>query len=935
HVYEGLLDHTAVRARVTVIGLSGTKDNHPEVVLEELLQRSGDELVAYLKALTGRSESAIRNGLNVVLDQQEEAKFKRRCEFDESLWQQIKPFAALIRKDYLEHPVIITPHSIYVTQGEDRRSTGTHYTPRSLTEPIVEYTLEPAVYVGIAEGLPKQDWKLKSAKELLELKICDVAMGSGAFLVQACRYLATKLVEAWNNIKAANPNKVIVAPEGELSEGAISEEIIPQDPTEKLLEAMRIVADRCLYGVDKNPMAVEMGKLSLWLVTLQKRKPFTFLDHALRCGDSLLGVTKSQQIEFFHLQPETKMVKPFGGDFLKESLENIVNKRTQIEHIRTESRQDLDYKEKLLKEIEQDVEQASLIADLLVGEFLKESGQIKPESFAAKELSAVLAEINNKLLKEGSVSELQDKAKKLLGSNKPFHWLLEFPEVFWKDDAGFDAIISNPPFLGGKKITGTSGVEYREYLVEQIGKGVKGNADLSAYFFLRASSLLNKSGGFGMLATNTIAQGDTREVGLDQLVAEGAFIQRAIPSRKWPGVANLEVAQVWIRNGVWKSECYLDEKPVNQISAFLTVPSRVAGNPYRLAANQSKSFQGSIVLGMGFVMTPEEAQALIAKDQKNRDVLFPYLNGEDLNSRPDQSPSRWVINFRDWPLDRESAPKDYKGSVAADYPDCLKIIEEKVKPERTRVDQDGNFVLRKPLPQKWWIYADKRPELYSTIEAMEYVLCKTRHSSNFAFQFVKTEVVFQESLVIFVANSYFELAACSSTLHEIWALQYSSTLGGYALRYSPSDCFETFPFPENIDSLEAIGESYYKHRQEVMATNGEGLTKTYNRFHNPEDKSAEIERLRQLHVEMDCKVAAAYGWQDLNLGHGFHQTKQGLRFTISEDARREVLDRLLELNHQRYAKELAEGLYDKSKKKPANRKTKKTEVEKIAQESLF
>ena len=92
-----------------------------------------------------------------------------------------------------------------------------------------------------------------------------------------------------------------------------------------------------------------------------------------------------------------------------------------------------------------------------------------------------------------------------------------------------------------------------------------------------------------------------------------------------------------------------------------------------------------------------------------------------------------------------------------------------------------------------------------------------------------------------------------------------------------------------------------------MLARQEGLTKTYNRFHNPDEAAEDIQKLRQLHVEMDNAVAAAYGWTDLDLGHGFHETKQGLRFTISEPARREVLARLLKLNHERYAEEVARG----------------------------
>ena len=101
-------------------------------------------------------------------------------------------------------------------------------------------------------------------------------------------------------------------------------------------------------------------------------------------------------------------------------------------------------------------------------------------------------------------------------------------------------------------------------------------------------------------------------------------------------------------------------------------------------------------------------------------------------------------------------------------------------------------------------------------------------------------------------------------------------------RYTPSDCFETFPFPLNTDSLEDIGERYYTHRQSIMLANQEGLTKTYNRFHDQDEHSADIVKLRELHTEMDEAVAHAYGWDDLALGHGFHETKQGMRYTICE-----------------------------------------------------
>ena len=139
------------------------------------------------------------------------------------------------------------------------------------------------------------------------------------------------------------------------------------------------------------------------------------------------------------------------------------------------------------------------------------------------------------------------------------------------------------------------------------------------------------------------------------------------------------------------------------------------------------------------------------------------------------------------------------------------------------------------------------------------------------------------------------------------------------MQYAVSRCFDTFPFPQQVD-LRLVGEHYHGYRQDIMRSRQEGLTKTYNRFHDPKESSEDIRKLRELHVEMDYAVSHAYGWTDLDLGHGFHETKQGIRYTICEDARREILDRLLTLNHERYAEEVKQGLHDKKKKKATSGK---------------
>lgn len=960
YIYEGLLDHTAVRAPEAMLGLKGSKsknqDHEPEILLSDLeaaLAKGQDDLFALIQKESKRSLSTLQK--EWAAPYEDEQRLQIACYNQPELLARVKPFANFLREDSFRLPFVVNTGGVVVTQGQARASSGTHYTPRFLCEEVVKHSLDPLVYLGPSEGLAQSQWQLKPAEELLNLKICDLAMGSGAFLVQACRYLSEKLVEAWQD-SADTPNQAPsqmrpqTLPYGTPSTGSAHEALIPADPNERLMQARRLVVMRCLYGVDKNPMAVEMAKLSLWLITLAKDQPFGFLDHHLRCGDSLLGLTQVAQLQYFHLDPTQgrSLHKYVGGiqSLLKSKIKESLSQRQALIEDELAPRQ----KEALQHKIDQDLAELRLYADLIVGTGLSFGKKAKAQNEKLQELAHQIESIGKERKaknREMALDDLQTSATALLGKEpgsadprKPFHWLLEFPEVFASaqsleqnpelansplfqsvepkqvEKIGFDAIVGNPPFLGGKKITDPFGSDYREYLLKEIGKGVRGNADLCAYFYLRAAQIAQSQGCFGLISTNTIAQGDTREVGLDQLLANNASIYRALPSMKWPGQANLEVALVWLSKQPWQGVFNLQEQQVDGITAYLTPPGKAIGKPHKLVSNSNMSFIGSYVLGMGFTLTPEEAQNWIDKDPKNKDVLFPYINGQELNTHPNQEPSRWVINFFDWPLDRATAPDGYDGPVAADYPEMLKIVEDKVKPERTRLKPNGEYALRKPLPQKWWIYADKRPKLYKSISGLQYVLARSRVSNTHSICFIPATLIASDATVVFPFSEHSWFTLLQSNFHDVWLVQNASSMRN-DIRYTPSDCFETFPFPpaEALPALEDIGETYDQHRQAIMQASQLGLTKTYNRFHDPKEHDPEIVTLRTLHGQMDQAVAAAYGWQDLKLDHGFHETKQGLRYTVSEAARLEILDRLLALNHARYAEEVRQGLHAKKKKK--------------------
>ncbi|MEQ1947248.1 MAG: DNA methyltransferase [Bryobacteraceae bacterium] len=878
HVYEGLLDHTAKRATEPILGLAGPEE--PEIALAEIeIRKDSPDFIAWLKEQTGRSAPSLEKALkqNIAVDT---ARWP--------LWDRVKPFAALVRLDDNRDPSVIPSGSVYVTAGTARRQSGTQYTPRSLTREVVKYALEPICYEGPAEGNPATEWKLKDAGELLSLKICDPACGSGAFLAEACRYLADRLVEAWDAAEQRLGPGVKITPYGDASVGLPDEALLPADKDERALIARRLVAQRCLYGVDKNPLAAEMAKLSLWLLTLEKDKPFTFLDHAIRSGDSLLGVNL-QQLKFYNLSGSGKEATHLM--FLQDDLMYASERRDGLSKLQYRPED----QERMLKDALARTRRARAAADLLLATAFEDN----PENLAQQVAMGL--------------DQQEVAARSVLLDMRPFHWPVEFPEVFTRSD-GFDAIIGNPPFMGGQRITGALGKPYRDYLVERLARGQRGSADYVAYFFLRADELLKPHGTAGLLATNTIAQGDTREVGLDQLTAHGATIYRAVASRKWPGDASLEVAWVWWRKGEWGGEAVLEETPVAGISSQLIVPGATVGRPFRLIANAARSFQGSIVLGLGFVLEPEHAEQLLNKDQRNRDVLFPYLNGDDFNSRWDQSPSRWVINFHDWPIDR-----------AREYPDCFEIIERLVKPERIRNKYSAH------ARENWWQYERPRPELYEKIAGLSRVLVRSQVSKTQAGSFVSNQIVYDQRLVVFATDCSGQFALLDSSIHYFWALANGSTLRTDAT-YTPTQCFETFPFPDDVTRLKETGDHYFSLRLKIASDLREGLTAIYNRFHRRTEAARDIRQLRALHVEMDHAVTTAYGWSDLDLGHDFHETKQGIRFTISEEARRKVLDRLLVLNHARHALELAAAPETKLKRA----RMKKVAIENtLLQNTLF
>ncbi|MGH4001117.1 MAG: Eco57I restriction-modification methylase domain-containing protein, partial [Pseudonocardiaceae bacterium] len=711
--------------------------------------------------------------------------------------------------------------------------------------------------------------------------------GSGAFLVAACRYLADRVVEAWTEEDRADAHRARTA-----LASAADAEVPPV-----LLDARRLVAEQCLYGADINPLAVEMAKLSLWLVTMDRERPFGFLDDRFVRGDSLLGLASMEQLETLHVDPtagrglhaDALNVTAGFRALLRQAAD--VRRRNAVTPVTTI--RDVQHKQALLIKAQQLTNQLNAVADAVTGKGLATA------SLRGKQVDAAFVElairVGNRI--NGHEERLHREAQIDVQAGRPphldrrqlLHWPLRFPEVFGDaPDPGFDAIIGNPPFLDGRKISGRSGRDYLGWLQRWDGNRRKGSADLAARFVLRAARLLSSSGQLGFITTNTLVQGDTLAVGMTQLVEGGMTIRRGRSSHPWPSSsASIEILNVWASKPpvADAGERWLDGEQVPAIGPDLELIGRVAGRPLALPENKDLGFQGHNVLGpTGFTMAAADAIELIARDSRNAEALQPFMIGKDLNQRPDCSASRWIINFREWTLDQ-----------AATYPDLLAIVEREVRPERAKKD-----AVRYPrMVREWWKFWQYRQGLEHAIAKLGHVLALSRVGNSLLPVRLATGPAFSEATVVFALDDFASFAVLSSNVHSTWVIRYTSTMRT-DIRYAPSDVFVTLPRPDPTPELHELGKQLDVERRKLMLGRGWGLTTTYNYVHSPTNHDPAVQNLRELHAAIDHAVLDAYGW-DLDPEVGHHRTKIGTRWTVSPRARFELLDLLLAENHRRHA----------------------------------
>ncbi len=399
------------------------------------------------------------------------------------------------------------------------------------------------------------------------------------------------------------------------------------------------------------------------------------------------------------------------------------------------------------------------------------------------------------------------------------------------------AIVGNPPFHGDRNLRGLLGDDYVEWLKQEFHCGIK---DHCVYWFRKAQDHLDPGQRAGLVGTNSIAQNRARSASLNYVVQQGGVITDAVSTQDWPGQASVDVSIVnWVHKPTEAPQSFiLDETTVEAIDTALeesTIP--VADVPV-LAANRGRAFQGVIPRGDGFILTAAEAETLRGRaEAPYSDVVRPYLSGRDIAGSPDQSPSRYVIDFGVRPLEE-----------AHEYPAALQIVRQRVKPAR---DLDPVYA------DSWWRLWRPRPDFGRAATGMDRFIAGTRVGKRILFVWCRPDWR-PGDINVFALDSDYAIGLLLSRIHTEWAAKKSSTLED-RIRYTPSSAFETFPWPQTtLDRKERIGRlsrDLLAQRLTLCAEHGIGLTQLYNRI----DDGA-FASLRAAHAGLDLAVVAAYGW---------------------------------------------------------------------------
>ena len=869
HVYEGLLDKTVRRTDDITVGFTGAgTDGGVLISVTDLVRNSGTEeqVADFLAGRTGRSKNTILRAIQETRTDEDYGRVLLACSGNEELASSLKRYFSVIKKDIWGNPLIYPKGSYAVTSGLDRRESGTHYTPKSLTEIIVQKTLEPLVFDGPSEGLKREHWKIKSSEKILNLKVCDPAMGSAAFLVQSCRYLSEHLVLAWR---------------AEKKDSAASTHDL-------LLKARRLISEKCLYGVDKNPLAVELSKLSLWLITLSKGKPFEFLDHNLRVGDSLLGIISTAQLLNFttSIKSEAAQIGLFD-EYVSKSLSDCIALREKVRNIEFKSFDEVNIASAYLKDALGKIEALKLVSDVISTYELENTKLSDKPSAEILKIHAVKAlsgdgssrSFFKELLAKSSISKTEDRAIVLT----PFNWLIEFPEVF--AEGGFSAIVGNPPFLGNKYWKSMLGW-HTQSLAKAILNEAPGKIDLCVVFHRRMVDLLRAGGTYGLLATNNIAEGSAITVGLGNICSSGNIIW-AMKGYPWPGTAAVEVAIITFYKGDYQGEKELNGNRTTRIGSRLEEENHDAWSPKKLA-NRLFAFEGvHNGKGLSFLLDQESPWFEQLKNERNS-ILRPYFSGEDITDSAALRVNRWALDIGDRSL----------SEIQSNWPLAYQFLTTVVQPTRT----EQALKSYKGLFQRWWQFWNNRSRQFAKLREFPNCISFSKNTKYPVGIYSSSNDLYTNKAVLICDTRNDTLAIVKSNVFQSWISHFSGGRIEGRLQISIKEAINKFPLPPSVVSQTGINAAAQLTDLEKSWSreNGSGLTDFYNNVYAHSNQTTAFVQARSLIKAVDKEVLAAYGF-NFSPTYSFDVAGQITKGSaLTSDSSTELVKLLTDRNKQCY-----------------------------------
>lgn len=810
-------------------------------------------------------------------------------------------------------------------KGDDRSSSGSHYTPEELVRPLIKHSLDYLIEDKLKEADPE--------KGLLSLTICDVACGSGHILLSAARRVGFELAKVRSKEDQPTPSVLRVA--------------------------VRDVIRHCIYGVDLNPLAVELCKVALWLEAHEPGEPLNFLDHHIKCGNAIVGLAHAEELEkgiaseaFKTLPGDDKKIasafkkrndqelktsgqlSTFDVDKVDNELKDVQTDFSKFAQLPENTPEQIAKKEKAYQDLTNGKKWWRLknLADLQVAQFFIPKTMANKESLTTHSQYMTYLKQGTQIFDRGaSMAISQDK--------RFFHWFLEFPEVFQK--GGFDCILGNPPYLGGTIISNRYGTSLTNYLYFNYHPA-SNRCDLVGYFVRRDFDIIRKSGFISLITTDAITSGDTLKGSLEFIhQSDGEFVY-AIKTMPWPGVAATNISLFSIEKGISNRIKFINKDQVDGITPRLESGENYL-SPFTL--NKSKSLKTSLGIktyGDAFIIDSETKRELSNSLSEKSRLIFKWIDGDFLNNSPDLDTNSFVINVNTLSINE-----------LKNYSKIYEYLNQKVRPEREKLGNERSWDVK--FKEIWWHHADKRVEFFNSLNDKFFIFSRAAKYLNFSL--VSSDIQFSDNIVG-INESIEVVTVLQSSFHSEWAWSLSKKTGGSTIRYSTTSCLETFPlcsFDEsNKHAILKAGTDFFIKRTQYMVSTNLGLTKLYNHIHsksinlsknNEKDKLVVdlklhlektpntisfdeavkgIIKLRELHKEMDESVLQAYGWhQDdpkwgkaIELRHDFYEVdylpeNDRVRYTIHSESRKEVLKRLLQLNHERYEEEIKQGLHKK------------------------